>query len=239
MTKTLIALLFLSTASVATVISTDAPSAGSAPAVPTPTPTPTPALAGGQGAELNREAFTEDKIAPMVKPAKYDLTIVEYTDYQCPFCKAAHPALQKLLASDKKIRLIYRDWPIFGAQSVAAARVAIASKYQGKHAQVHDALMKAPRPLTDQSIRAAVTKAGANWTRLQADIKENAAEIDALLERNNEQAESLGLQGTPAFIVGTYLSEGGMDYASLKHAVHEARTKPAPPLKPAPQPEGI
>lgn len=233
MTKTLIALLFLSTASVATVISTDAPGAGSIPTVPTPAPS------ANQVAELSRESFTEDKVAPMVKPDKYDLTIVEYTDYQCPFCKAAHPALQKLLASDKKIRLIYRDWPIFGAQSVAAARVAIASKYQSKHAQVHDALMKSPRPLTDKSIRAAVTKAGANWTRLQADMKKNAAEIDALLERNNEQAEALGLQGTPAFIVGTYLSEGGMDYASLKHAVHEARTKPSPPLKPAPQPEGI
>ena len=231
MTKTLIALLFLSTASVATVISTDAPS--SAP------DTPAPAPAASQGAELNREAFTEDKVAPTVKPDKYDLTIVEYTDYQCPFCKAAHPALQKLLANDKKVRIIYRDWPIFGAQSIAAARVAIASNYQGKHAAVHDALMKTPRPLTDQLIRAAVTKAGADWTLLQADMKKNAAEIDALLERNNEQAESLGLQGTPAFIIGTYLHEGGLDYASLKDSVHEARTKPAPPPKAAAQPEGI
>jgi len=230
-TKTLIALLFLSTASVATVITTGDSGDSSAPAAPAPAPS--------QGAELNREAFTEDAVAPMVKPDKYDLTIVEYTDYQCPFCKAAHPALQKLLANDKKVRIIYRDWPIFGAQSIAAARVAIASKYQGKHAQVHDALMKTPRPLSDQSIRAAVTKAGADWTRLQADMKKNAAEIDALLERNNEQAESLGLQGTPAFIIGTYLHEGGLDYVSLKDSVHEARTKPNPPLKAAAQPEGI
>lgn len=231
MTKTLIALLFLSTASIATVITTGESGNSSAPATPAP--------ASSQGAELNREAFTEDAVAPMVKPDQYDLTIVEYTDYQCPFCKAAHPALQKLLANDKKVRIIYRDWPIFGAQSIAAARVAIASKYQGKHAQVHDALMKTPRPLSDQSIRAAVTKAGADWTRLQADIKKNAAEIDALLERNNEQAESLGLQGTPAFIIGTYLHEGGLDYVSLKDSVHEARTKPSPPLKAAVQPEGI
>ena len=231
MTKTLIALLFLSTASVATVISADAPRDNRAPGSPAP--------AASQGAELDREAFTEDKVAPMVKPDKYDLTIVEYTDYQCPYCRKVHPDLQKLLANDKKIRLIYRDWPIFGAQSVAAARVAIASKYQGKHAQVHDALMKTPRPLSDQSIRAAVTKAGADWARLQADMKNNAAEIDALLERNNEQAESLGLQGTPAFIIGAYLSEGGLDYEGLKAAVHEARTKPSPPLKPTTQPEGI
>lgn len=231
MTKTLIALLFLSTASVATVISTNGPDETSAPMTPASTPSP--------AGELNREAFTEDKVAPMVKPEKYDLTIVEYTDYQCPFCKKVHPELQKLLASDKKIRLIYRDWPIFGEQSVAAARIAIASKYQGKHAQVHDALMKTPRPLTEQSIRTAVTKAGADWNRLQADMKKNSAEIDALLERNNEQAEALGLQGTPAFIIGNYLSEGGLDYEGLKAAVEEARAKPNPPLKPAPQPEGM
>lgn len=229
MTKTLLALLFLSTASIATVISTDQSDDSSAPATPAPV----------QGAELDRAAFTEDKVAPMVKPDKYDLTIVEYTDYQCPFCKKVHLELQKLLASDKKIRLIYRDWPIFGEQSVAAARVAIASKYQGKHSAVHDALMKAPRPLSEQSIRAAVTKAGADWARLQADMKKNAAEIDALLKRNNEQAEALGLQGTPAFIIGNYLSEGGMDYAGLQAAVREARAKPGSPLKPAPQPEGI
>ena len=231
MTKTLISLLFLSTASIATVITTGESGSSSAPATPAPAVSP--------GAELNREAFTEDKVAPMVKPDKYDLTIVEFTDYQCPFCKKVHPELQKLLANDKKIRVIYRDWPIFGEQSVAAARIAIASNYQGKHAEVHNALMKTPRPLSDQSIRAAVTKAGVDWTRLQADMKKNAAEIDALLERNNEQAESLGLQGTPAFIIGNYLSEGGLDYEGLKAAVHEARTKPNPPLKPAPQPEGI
>ena len=231
MTKTLISLLFLSTASIATVITTGESGSSSAPATPAPAVSP--------GAELNREAFTEDKVAPMVKPDKYDLTIVEFTDYQCPFCKKVHPELQKLLANDKKIRVIYRDWPIFGEQSVAAARIAIASNYQGKHAEVHNALMKTPRPLSDQSIRAAVTRAGVDWTRLQADMKKNAAEIDALLERNNEQAESLGLQGTPAFIIGNYLSEGGLDYEGLKAAVHEARTKPNPPLKPAPQPEGI
>lgn len=229
MTKTFFALLFLSTASVATVISTDS-SSDSAPAAPAPAAAP---------AELDRDYFTDDKVAPTVKPDQYDLTIVEYTDYQCPYCRAAHPALQKLLASDKKVRIIYRDWPIFGAQSIAAARVGIASKYQGKHAAVHDALMKTTRPLTEQSIRAAVTKAGADWARLQADMKTNAAEIDALLERNNEQAEALGLQGTPAFIIGNYLHEGGIDYKSLQHSVQEARAKPAPPLKPAPQPAGI
>lgn len=228
MTKSLIALLFLSTASVATVVTTKG---DEAPTVAAASPQP--------NTGLTQEFFTEDKVAPMLKPAKYDLTIVEYADYQCPFCKKVHADLQRLAATDKKIRIIYRDWPIFGDASVAAARVAIASNYQGKHAALHDALMKTPRPLTDRSIKAAVVKAGANWARLQADLKSKSAEIDALLARNNDQAEALGLQGTPAFIIGNYLTEGGMDYARLKAAVHEARTKPKPPLKVAAEPEGI
>lgn len=228
MTKTFLALLFLSTASVAALMPGE-PSDPKSPATPEAPAAPA----------LDRKAFFEDALAPTVKPPTYDLTIVEFTDYQCPFCRQVHPALKQLAATDKKVRIIYRDWPIFGDASVAAARVAIASQWQGKHAAVHDALMRGPRPLDDASIKAAALKAGVDWNRLQKDLKSRGGEIDALLDRNNEQAEALGLQGTPAFIIGNYLMEGGTDLAGLKEAVHKARTQPAPELKPALQPEGI
>lgn len=231
MSKTLIALLFLSTASVATVLTTnvDAPLNQTASSA---TPSSSPA-------ELPREMFTEDKVAPMVNEKNYDVTIVEYTDYQCPFCRKVHPELKKLAAADKKVRIIYRDWPIFGDASAAAARVALASKYQGKHAAVHDALMNTPRPMSDAAIKAAAIKAGVNWSRLEADMKAHQDEIDGLLQRNNEQAEALGLQGTPAFLIGNFLVPGGMDYRGLKDAVAEARANPDPKVKPNLQPEGI
>ena len=127
---------------------------------------------------------------------------------------------------DPKVRVIYRDWPIFGEASIAAAKVAIASKWQGKHAAVHDALMVTPRPLDEAAIKAAAIKAGADWPRLQADLKAHHGEIEALLARNNDQAESLGLQGTPAFIIGNYLVEGGMDLAGLRAAVAKVRARP-------------
>ncbi|RIX27434.1 DsbA family protein [Sphingomonas edaphi] len=228
MKKTLLALLFLSTASVATVMQ-----GGATQSAPTPSP------AAPAAPKLTREMFTEDKLAPTVKPPAYDITIVEYTDYQCPFCRKVHPELKRLAAADRKVRIIYRDWPIFGDASVAAARVAIASQWQGKHAAVHDALMNTPRPMDEAAIKSAATKAGVNWSRLQADMKTRKAEIDALLERNNEQAEALGLQGTPAFLVGNYLVEGGLDYEGLKAAVHKARTTPNPDLTPSSQPAGI
>lgn len=231
MSKTLVALLFLSTASIATVLSTNGGESSKPPATPA-SPAPAPP-------EMTREMFTEDKVAPMVNVKNYDITIVEYTDYQCPFCRKVHPELKKLAATDKKVRIIYRDWPVFGDASVAAARVALASKYQGKHAAVHDALMNTSRPMNDAAIKAAAIKAGVNWTRLEADLKANRGEIDGLLQRNNEQAEALGLRGTPAFLVGNFLVEGAMDYAGLKDAVAKARANPNPEMKPNPQPEGI
>ena len=173
--------------------------------------------------EEARRAFLEDTVAPMVKPASYDVTIVEYTDYQCPFCRAAHDALLQLTAEDKKVRIIYRDWPIFGQPSQRAARLAIASQWQGKHAAFHDALLKSPRPLTEQSIKAAAKKAGLDWAKLEADLKSRGAEVEALLARNDEQAMQLGLNGTPGFIIGETLYAGGMDLAGLKEAVADAR----------------
>ena len=189
--------------------------------------------------EEARRPFLEDAVAPMVEPASYDVTIVEYTDYQCPFCRTAHDALKQLVAKDKKVRIIYRDWPIFGPQSERAARLAVASQWQGKHAAFHDALMKAPRPLTEQSIKAAASKAGVNWAKLEADLKSRNAEVEALLERNDQQAMQLGLDGTPGFIIGNTLYAGGMDFAGLQEAVADARKANGPkkivPLKP----EGI
>lgn len=190
-------------------------------------PAPAPAQAQ-QGGELTREFFTEDKVAPQVAPEGYDLTIVKYTDYQCPYCRMAHDSLQKLTAEDKKIRIIYRDWPVFGPASVNAAKATIASKWQGKHAAFHDALMRTPGKVTDRTIRAAADKAGVDWARLQADLEAHKAEIDALLDRNARQAAELGLQGTPAFLVGNYLIPGGMDLTALRGAVKDARANPEP-----------
>ena len=190
---------------------------------PQSSPASAPSSAEDASVEEARRAFLEDMVAPMVKPASYDVTIVEYTDYQCPFCRAAHDALLKLAATDKKVRIIYRDWPIFGKQSERAARLAIASQWQGKHAAFHDALMKSPRPLTEQSIKAAAKKAGVDWARLEADLKSRSAEVEALLARNDEQAMQLGLNGTPGFIIGETLYAGGMDLAGLKEAVADAR----------------
>lgn len=175
--------------------------------------------------EQQRQAILEDPVAPRVQPKGYDVTIIEYMDYQCLYCRASAASMKQLLASDRKVRVIFRDWPVFGLASERAARLAIASQWQGKHSAFHDALMLTPGPLTETKIRAAATKAGVNWTRLMVDLKTHSREIEALLQRNADQAERLGLEGTPGFIIGNVQSFGAMDLEQFRAAVNKARNE--------------
>lgn len=170
-----------------------------------------------------RRYFTEDDVAPMIKPVGYDVTIVEYMDYQCPYCRATHGPLKQLLAKDHKIRVIFRDWPIFGPASQEAALTAIASKYQGKYVAVHDALMETPLPLNSAKIKAAAVKAGVDLDRLEQDKLAHTEEIEDLFERNSAQADMIGLEGTPGFIIGNVQSFGGMTLKQLQTSVAKAR----------------
>ena len=194
---------------------------GGAPALATKVPAPGPDTPLDQA----RRWFTEDPDAPMIAPKGYDATIVEYMDYQCPACRATQPALKQLLAKDKKIRVVFRDWPIFGPASEKAAHLALASKYQGKYLAFHNALFEMPRPLTDAKIEAAAKKAGVDWARLQSDLKAHSQDIDDLLKRNDDQAEMIGLEGTPGFVIGNTQSFGGMTLPQLQESVSEARQK--------------
>ncbi|HWU92281.1 MAG TPA: DsbA family protein [Sphingomicrobium sp.] len=192
-------------------------------AAPPPAVAAAPRPSADASIEEQRRWFTEDAVAPTVKPPNYDVTIVEYMDYQCPYCRATHGPLKQLLARDKKVRVIFRDWPIFGDASVKAALAAIASKYQGKYFAFHDALMETPLPLDDSKIRAAARKAGVDWERLQDDKIAHSEEIEDLFQRNSEQADMMGLDGTPGFIIGNVQSFGGMTLKQLETSVANAR----------------
>lgn len=182
-------------------------------------------------ATITKSAILEDPLAPKVAPKGYDITIVQFADYNCGYCRRMHSVVAALIASDPKIRLVYRDWPIFGPVSVEAARAAIASQWQGKHEAFNAALYAGAGKLDSSAIRTAANRAGVNWPRLQADLVKHKAEIDALLARTSEQAPAIGLQGTPAFIIGAYLAPGALDLATLRKAVAEARRNPNGPAK--------
>ena len=164
-----------------------------------------------------------DPGSPRAGPAVADVTIVVFTDYQCPICKATDPALARLVAADPRVRVIYKDWPIRGAMSDLAARTALAAARQGRYVPVHEALMAARGALSPPRIAAIAAEAGADPARLAADQSADAQAIDAQIGRHKLQAFSLGLSGTPAYLVGPYLIEGGLDDRRLAHAVKQAR----------------
>lgn len=164
-----------------------------------------------------------DPGSPVSGAAAADVTVVIFTDYQCPVCKRTDPALGRLLARDPKVRVVWKDWPIRGPASDLAARTALAAHRQGRYVQVHDALMAARGQLTAPRIADIAARAGADPARLAADLQADARAIDAQLGRHKLQAFSLGLQGTPAYLVGPYLIQGGLDDRALAGAVRRAR----------------
>lgn len=172
-----------------------------------------------------RRYFTTDPDAPTLGAKNADVTVVIYTDYQCPYCRKGAPALLQLVKRDPKVRILFRDWPIFGKESVNAARFAVGAKYQGKYVPFHMALMKEPRPLTPDRIRAAAAKAGVDWKRLEADMKVHQDDIIDLITRNHEQGEMLDFSGTPGYLIGNFQHFGEMSLQGLLETVREARAK--------------
>ena len=163
-----------------------------------------------------------DPRAPSAGPANAAVTIILFSDYACPACRALHPDLQALLARHPDVRIVYRDWPVFGPAARQAARLAIASTRQNRHAAFDDALMRSPG-LTEPALRAAATQAGVDWPRLQTDLATHSAEIDALLADTDLHARALGFVGTPMLLVGPYLVTGRVPAARLETLIAEVR----------------
>jgi protein-disulfide isomerase len=176
-------------------------------------------------AEAIREQIRNDPLAPTVAPRGHDVTIVVFSDYQCGYCRRFSPTLDALMASDAKVRVVYRDWPILGGASGPAARAAIAASFQGKHLAFHRALIAQSGRLDATKIRAAADAAGVDWTRLQRDQVKRRGDIDALLARTNAYARTLGLTGTPGMLIGRYRVPGLVDLPALKRAVAQARER--------------
>lgn len=174
-------------------------------------------------AEITKADFFKPGLAPVRSKGPFDVTVVYFMDYQCPVCRARTDDYARVFSEEPKVRVIYRDTPIFGAQSEVAARLAIASQFQGKHEAFHLALMRTRGRLTDEAIRAAAAKAGVDWARLQKDVAANKPKIDAQIEMNMRLSEAAGISGTPAFVIGDTLADGAFDYKNLKGQIADVR----------------
>jgi protein-disulfide isomerase len=153
---------------------------------------------------------------------KGDVTIVEFTDYNCGFCRASLPDVQRLLKSDGNIRLIYRELPILSQSSRDAALWALAAARQGKHKAFHDALFAGGRA-DAANIAAAARKAGLDMAAARTFAASPQANQE--IERNLALMQQIGFNGTPTFIIGDQILEGALGYDALKTAVEKARAK--------------
>jgi protein-disulfide isomerase len=172
---------------------------------------------------LTESAVLRDPEIPAAGNADGDITIVEYFDYNCPYCRKVEPELRQVVQDDGKVRLVYKDWPVLGPVSTAAARLALAAKYQDKYVAAHDALMGSASRLTEPRIRELLAGAGIDVDRAAKDLETNAKAIDAILARNNDQATAFGFKGTPSFIIGKFRVPGALTMAQFDQAIADAR----------------
>lgn len=168
-------------------------------------------------------ALLDDDVSPRRILGAPTLTIVVFTDYRCAACRLADPELEAAIVGDGAVRLIYRDWPIFGAESERAARVTIAADRQGIYPALHRALMAESRPLSDEVLQELVERTGGDWARIERDLATYRGAIDQRLARTREDAFALGLPGTPAYLIGGLLVVGAQTHAGFSGAFGRAR----------------
>jgi protein-disulfide isomerase len=172
---------------------------------------------------LTEALVLRDPDIPVAGNAGGNISIVEYFDYQCPYCRKVEPELRQVVHEDGKVRLVWKDWPILGPMSVTAARMAQASKYQDKFVEAHDALIAVNAKLTEPKIREALSGGGVDIDRLDRDLASNESAITTTLTRNNDQATAFEFRGTPVFIVGKFRVPGVLTMAQFTQVIADAR----------------
>ena len=172
---------------------------------------------------LNESAVLRDPDIPVAGNPDGDITIVEFFDFQCPYCKKLAPELNAAVKQDGKVRLVHKDWPILGPVSVYASRLVLATKYQNKFVEAHDALIGLNVKLTESGARDCLAKAGIDVDRAIADLQTNQQAIVATLKRTNDQASAFGFNGTPAFIIGKFRVPGPLTQEQFGQAIADAR----------------
>jgi protein-disulfide isomerase len=161
---------------------------------------------------------------PPAGNARGDVTVVEYFDYNCPVCRRIEPELRQLLARDPKVRLVHKDWAVFGDASVYAAYCSFAAAREGEYQVAHDALITSRMDLDSKDdVRAVLRAAGFDLKKIDADVALHEKEYSEVLARNQRETAVLGLRGTPGLIIGNHLVLGSIDYRQLEQMIAEAR----------------
>lgn len=152
-----------------------------------------------------------------------DVTLVEFFDYNCPYCRQVAPVMAEAAAADPKLRIVYKEFPILGPNSTFAAKAALAVHRQGKYSAFHHALMQGRGAVDQNRVLDAAGKIGADVERLKAEMEDPA--IIAAVEKNLALARTLRIDGTPGFVVGEQILRGATDLKTLQSLISEARQR--------------
>jgi protein-disulfide isomerase len=171
----------------------------------------------------HRPQIYDDPQAPIGGNPHGNVTLVEFFDYRCPYCKETQPALDKLLARDPRLRLVYKELPILGRVSVTAAHAALAAARQGKYEAFHRAMMATRGNITDATVPQVAKSVGLDLHRLEHDMA--APEIAAMIAANIKLADALEINGTPTFVIGNRMIPGAVDLAELEQIVADRAKK--------------
>ncbi|MDF3419541.1 DsbA family protein [Sulfitobacter sp. KE29] len=171
--------------------------------------------------DTEKATLENDPNAPVLGNPDGDVTVVEFFDYNCPYCRRVKPEMEALLAADPNVRVVYREWPILGDGSVFAARAALASRNQGKYEEFHWAMMQLKERAEEASILRTAEDIGLDVAQLRRDM--NGPEIEEHIQTSMRLAQSLGFSGTPSFVIGDSLAPGLIQADQMIELVDQAR----------------
>jgi protein-disulfide isomerase len=174
-----------------------------------------------QAVTQHRKEVFDDPATPVAGNPEGDVTIVEFFDYRCPYCKQVEPSIESMLKQDPKLRLVYKEFPILGPVSVTAAHAALAAKAQGKYDAFHAAMMTARGNITDDTVYQVASSVGLDVAKLKRDMA--SPEVAQTIKTDMKLADALDIHGTPAFIIGDKVVPGALDLDALKTMVADAR----------------
>lgn len=178
----------------------------------------------GQAAlRIHEKEVLYDTANPVGGNPAGNVTVVEFFDYNCPYCRRVAPVVAEVEAADKQLRVVYKEFPILGPKSMFAARAALAAHRQGGYVAFHQGLMRAKGVVDEAVVWDSAAAAGLDVERLRADMED--AEIQRALDRNIALAQALRITGTPGFVVGDQIVRGAIDQKALEALIQKARAR--------------
>ena len=178
-------------------------------------------VAAEQVLSAERAALEQDPNAPVLGNPNGDVTVVEFFDYNCPYCRRVKPHIEALLAADPNVRVVYREWPILGEGSVFAARAALASRQQGKYEEFHWAMMEINGRAEEATVIRVAEQVGLDIEQLRRDM--DGPDIAEHIETSMRLSRALGFNGTPSFVIGDSLAPGLIEADQMIELVKQAR----------------